>query len=100
MSLGWAVKKNPDDNLMEIIMVAENFMYKRKQCDRSFLKEDIIQKIMDLLELNVESEKLHSEHVSEMCERLADELNLEKKDREKCKKRKRKYHDYRKKYHR
>ena len=92
MSLGWAVKKNPDDNLMEIIMVAENFMYKRKECDRSFLKEDIIQKIMDSLELNVESEKLHSEHVSDMCERLAGELNLETEDREKCKKAG-KYHD-------
>ena len=92
MSLGWAVKKNPDDNLMEIITVAENFMYKRKQCDRSFLKEDIIQKIMDLLELNVGNEKVHSEHVSELCEKLADELNLDAEDREKCKKAG-KYHD-------
>jgi len=92
MSLGWAVKKSLDDNLMEIITVAENFMYKRKQSDRSFFKEDIIQKIMDSLELNVEGEKLHSEHVSEMCEKLAGELNLDTEDREKCKKAG-KYHD-------
>jgi len=92
MSLGWAVKKSLDDNLMEIITVAENFMHKRKQSDRSFFKEDIIQKIMDSLELNVEGEKLHSEHVSEMCEKLAGELNLDTEDREKCKKAG-KYHD-------
>jgi HD-GYP domain-containing protein (c-di-GMP phosphodiesterase class II) len=47
---------------------------------------------MDSLELNVEGEKLHSEHVSEMCEKLAGELNLDTEDREKCKKAG-KYHD-------
>lgn len=92
MSLGWAVKKSLDDNLMEIIMVAENFMYKRKQDDRTDLKGNVVQKIMNALELNVEGEKLHSEHVSEMCEKLAGELNLDTEDREKCKKAG-KYHD-------
>lgn len=92
MSLGWAVKKNPDDNLMEIITAAENFMYRRKQGDRTDLKGNVVQRIMDSLELNVEGEKLHSEHVSEMCERLADELNLDTEAKEKCKKAG-KYHD-------
>jgi len=92
MSLGWAVKKSLDDNLMEIITVAENFMYKRKQDDRTDLKGNVVQRIMNALEMNVEGEKLHSEHVSEMCEKLAGELNLDTEDREKCKKAG-KYHD-------
>lgn len=77
---------------MEIISVAEIFMYRRKQNERVNLKYTTIVKIMDSLDINAESEKILSEHASEICERLADELNLNKEEKEKCK-RVGKYHD-------
>lgn len=76
MSLGWAVKQNRNDDVMDTIKSAENYMYKRKLMESPSTRGSIIQSIMSTLKGNSEREKCHSERVSSLCGKIAHACNL------------------------
>jgi diguanylate cyclase (GGDEF)-like protein/PAS domain S-box-containing protein/putative nucleotidyltransferase with HDIG domain len=78
VSIGYAVKQYESDDLNDVFKKAEDEMYKNKLSESSSVRSKTIDLIMNTLYEKNNREMLHSKRVSEICEAIANKLNLDK----------------------
>ena len=80
VSLGSGTKTSMEESIPEMIEIAENLMYKDKTINRNTNNKNMIRKILNNLHNRSPREKRHSENVSRLCERIAEEMGLSKSE--------------------
>ncbi len=78
ISFGFEVKTQPEQNTSEILMEAENKMYRQKIYESASMRSNTIEMIMNALYEKNTREMLHSRRVSEICEAIAIKIRLTK----------------------
>ena len=78
VSLGSSTKTSADESISEMVEFAENLMYKDKTINRNTNNKNMIRKIINNLHNRSLREKRHSENVSGLCEKIAEEMGLSK----------------------
>ena len=78
VSLGASTKTSAEESMHEMIEIAENLMYKDKTINRNKNNKNMIRKIINNLHNRSPREKRHSENVSVLCEKIAEEMGLSK----------------------
>ncbi|MFA9465062.1 MAG: HD domain-containing phosphohydrolase [Velocimicrobium sp.] len=76
VSLGWGIKLDRDEELMDILKSAEDMMYKKKLLEAPSRRGKTIELIINTLHEKNPREEQHSHRVAELCEKLAIELKL------------------------
>jgi len=76
ISLGLDTKISTDQSLDEIMVNAENAMYKDKTMNRKSINKDIIDAIIETLHARNPREKRHSAKVSELCYKIGSAMLL------------------------
>lgn len=85
MSMGISCKTDPDQNIEQIMVDAENKMYKEKTMNRNAVKSDMIHTIIGTLHAKSPEEKRHSINVSKLCQNIGYEMNLSQAEIKKLK---------------
>ncbi|PKK97965.1 MAG: hypothetical protein CVV57_09550 [Tenericutes bacterium HGW-Tenericutes-2] len=80
VSIGYAVKNNPDVKIEDILREAETNMYSRKVLDGTSIRNNAIRGILQTLNNKYEIEKTHSDRVQKLCIAMGEALGLEKDD--------------------
>lgn len=76
ISLGYEIKHNFYENIMEVIKTAEDNMYKIKSIDSPSMRWNTINTILLTFHEKNEREQLHSNRVSELCKNIAAAMGL------------------------
>ncbi len=76
ISLGGEIKTGMDENIIETIKKAEDFMSRKKLYDSPNMRGRTINTIITTLHEKNKREELHSRRVSQLCERLGEALGL------------------------
>lgn len=85
ISLGYATKKNENEDLAEMIKAAEDYMYKNKLFESPSTRGNIIHNIMNTLRENSYKEREQTLHSGFYCEKVAKAFELNEPDIEKYK---------------
>lgn len=80
ISYGWATKKDSDENILEVLNRAEDYMYKRKLFEGPSMRGKTIGAIIHTLHEKNQREEEHSKRVSNHCRNLANALGFSEKD--------------------
>ncbi len=78
LSYGCDTKVTAEQPIMDILVSAENFMYKHKLYERMSTRSQTIDLIMTTLFEKSNRELEHSARVSSICQAIASEMNLDK----------------------
>ncbi|MCE5188422.1 MAG: PAS domain S-box protein [Eubacteriales bacterium] len=82
VSLGFGTKKNPEEEILQIIKIAEEYMYQRKLLEHTSSHSAIISSIKaTMFEKSHETEE-HAERLVTLSKLIADGLNLPQKDQD------------------
>lgn len=76
ISFGYETKRNKDENIQEILIKAENSMYRFKLYESKSLRSKTIDVIMNALFEKSSRELMHSKRVSIICETIATQLKF------------------------
>jgi len=76
VSFGYETMETPDTKIMEVLKKAEDYMYKNKLSERPSARSKTIDTIMRTLHEKNRREEQHSHRVSELCRRIAMELDF------------------------
>ncbi len=76
VSFGYEVKKNINENIIEVFNKAESNMYKKKLLESQGLRGKAVRTIMTTLHEKNKREENHSHRVSKLCEEMAQALHL------------------------
>lgn len=77
IAFGYSIKKSPDENIDEIIQIAENRMYKSKLLNHTSQRRGIIDSIIATLHEKHPREQSHSEKVSDYAVKLAKKIGYD-----------------------
>lgn len=77
VSIGWGLKENDNQDIVEIFKKAEDYMYRHKISVRSSYRHQTIQLIMQALYAKSIREQQHSQRVSELCGQIGLAMDLE-----------------------
>lgn len=80
ISFGYETKTNCDQNIQEVLKNAEDNMYRHKLYESASIKNKTIDLIMSTLYEKSSREMLHSQRVSEICEKIALKMNFDQDD--------------------
>lgn len=80
VSLGYDTKLNEEDNILDVIKRAENYMYKAKSIDNTSGRGDTINMILHALHEKCPREQLHSNRVSKLCVKIGYAMNMSYRD--------------------
>jgi diguanylate cyclase (GGDEF)-like protein/PAS domain S-box-containing protein/putative nucleotidyltransferase with HDIG domain len=80
ISLGYETKTSSDQNIQEVLKNAEDNMYRHKLYESASIKNKTIDLIMSTLYEKSSREMLHSQRVSEICEKIAEKMNFDQDD--------------------
>ncbi len=80
ISFGYAVKVHKSENLLAVLAIAENHMYKHKFNQRSSTHSKTIDIIMKTLFEKSNRESAHSMRVSRICEAIAQQMSFDQDD--------------------
>jgi len=80
ISIGYDTKEDDAQNISEILENAENHMYTHKIFERSSVRSETIDIVMNTLFEKSNRESLHSKRVSKLCESIASKMHLETDD--------------------
>ena len=80
ISYGYDTKTTEDQSLIEVFATAENHMYRYKLYERSSVKSNTIDLIMNTLFEKSNRESQHSDRVSSICQAIASIMSFEKSD--------------------
>lgn len=78
VSMGFAIKKDPSDNLNDVFKRAEDAMYQHKLSISPSVKKATIDLIVNSIYEKNHQEVIHSKNVSEYCEAIGRELGFAK----------------------
>ena len=77
VSFGFDTKNEEYEDMEKIFSQAEDYMYRRKLLESGSMKSEMITLISRSLYERDKDEQLHSERVSDLCEKTAQAMNLE-----------------------
>ena len=77
ISFGYDTKEMVDQSIADVVVNAENHMYKHKLFERTSIRSKTIELIMSTLFEKSEFEEKHSNRVSRICQAIASKLNLD-----------------------
>ena len=77
ISFGYDTKENENQSISEIVVNAENHMYKHKLIERTSIRSKTIELIMSTLFEKSKHEAAHSSRVSRICQALAVKMELD-----------------------
>jgi len=80
ISFGYQTKTDTNENIHDILKNAEDNMYRHKLYESSSIKNKTIDLIMNTLYEKSSREMLHSQRVSEICEKIALKMNFDQDD--------------------
>ena len=80
ISCGYDTKNADDQSLIEIFATAENHMYRHKLYERSSMRSNTIDLIMNTLFEKSNRESRHSDRVSTICQAIASKMNFDMGD--------------------
>lgn len=80
LAVGYAVKSNITQKMIDIIKEAENRMYKDKIKYGKTMRSQTIELVMRNLNSKYDREQIHTERVSLYCESIAREMGMEEKE--------------------
>jgi diguanylate cyclase (GGDEF)-like protein/PAS domain S-box-containing protein len=78
ISLGCETKRKSEQDLVEIMTLADTTMFKNKALNRKSANKNSIDEIIDALHMKYPNEKRHSLFVGEFCGRMGNALQLSK----------------------
>jgi diguanylate cyclase (GGDEF)-like protein/PAS domain S-box-containing protein len=76
ISYGYDTKEMENQSILEIVISAENHMYKHKLFERTSIRSKTIELIMNTLFEKSKSEEQHSNRVSLICQAIAEKMDL------------------------
>ena len=76
VSLGYDIKNDSEENIIEVIKRAEDYMYRKKLYDSPNMRGKTINTIITTLHEKNKREELHSRRVSQLCEEMGEALGL------------------------
>jgi diguanylate cyclase (GGDEF)-like protein/PAS domain S-box-containing protein len=85
LAMGYAVKTEPEQELTVIQKLADNNMYKNKLKKGRIMRSRTIETVLRNINSKYDYEQIHTERVSQFCERIALALGLPPKDVEDAK---------------
>ena len=77
ISYGYDTKEMENQSILEIVISAENHMYKHKLFERTSISSKTIELIMNTLFKKSNSEEQHSKRVSRICQAIAEKMDLD-----------------------
>lgn len=80
ISLGYETKHDSNEDIMEIIKLAEDYMYRNKAIDSSSTRGNTANTILLALHEKNPREQMHSNRVSELCKKIGIAMELPEKD--------------------
>ena len=80
ISFGYDTKDKEEQTLFEVLANAENHMYRHKISERSSMRSNTIDIIINTLFEKSNRESLHSKRVSQICQAIAANMDFEKDD--------------------
>ncbi len=80
VAVGYDMKSSNEDHIGDILKNAENDMYKRKLFEGISARNKSIRAILKTLTTKYEEERLHSERVANISEKIGESLKLSKDD--------------------
>lgn len=78
ISLGFAAKTDPDENIMEVLKKADDSMYKNKLLESRSIKSRAVHSVLNTLHEKNSREEIHSVKVGELCRRFGKAIGLSK----------------------
>lgn len=78
ISFGYEIKRTKEEYIQNVLVNAENHMYKLKAYESKSMRNRTIDVIMNTLFEKSNRELLHSKRVSDICETIANKLRLDK----------------------
>lgn len=85
LSIGMSVKNAAKQNISDVLKLAEEDMYRKKVLEGQSVRNRAILGILSMLTDKYQEEKIHSERVSEFCQKMGEALHLNKEDIEELK---------------
>ncbi|MGB5823941.1 MAG: diguanylate cyclase, partial [Proteocatella sp.] len=85
LAIGYAIKQNSYEDINTIKKIADSNMYKNKAKHGRIMRSKTIETVIQSINNNYEQEQIHTERVSQYCEAIAREMNLNEKDIENIK---------------
>ncbi len=79
-AVGYAVKTNRDEDIAQIRMNADNYMYKNKLMYGKNMRSDTIETVIRSINNKYDQEQIHTERVSQYCELIAKAMGLSEKE--------------------
>lgn len=80
ISFGYETKTSCDQNIQEVLKNAEDNMYRHKLYESASIKNKTIDLIMNTLYEKSSREMLHSQRVSQICEKIAIKMDFDQDD--------------------
>jgi diguanylate cyclase (GGDEF)-like protein len=77
VSIGWEVKHNRTQNLIDVFAHAEEHMYRKKLIESQSMRNQTVQVILKTLNEKNSREKIHSDRVSHLCKLIGEALNMD-----------------------
>ena len=77
ISFGYDTKETKSQSILEVVVNAENHMYKHKLFERTSIRSKTIELIMNTLFEKSKSEEKHSNRVSRICQAIASKMELD-----------------------
>lgn len=77
ISFGYMTKRNKEENILEVLKKAEDYMYKKKVIESPSMRGKSINTIITTLHEKNKREEAHSYRVSKLCESMGRAINLE-----------------------
>jgi PAS domain S-box/diguanylate cyclase (GGDEF) domain/uncharacterized domain HDIG len=76
ISFGWDTKNKPDEDILQKLKSAEDYMYKHKIIENESIRSNIISTIIKTLHEKNPREEQHSKRVSEICQSIGKVLGF------------------------
>lgn len=76
VSFGWDTKNSPEEDILQVLKKAEDYMYEQKQASNLVTRSNAINTISNTLFEKDTREELHSKGVGELCQMLGRALGL------------------------
>ncbi|WP_303867587.1 transporter substrate-binding domain-containing protein [Acetobacterium wieringae] len=80
ISLGWGIKSTIDQDVQEVLKLAETKMYKQKLFEGPSIRGNTIQAIISTLNEKNKREEQHSDRVSTLCRQFAQALHFSEQE--------------------
>ncbi len=77
ISIGYDTKRNQDKTIDNVLIKAEEHMYRKKITESQSMRNKTIQVIFKTLNEKNEREKIHSERVSKISKEIGEQMNLD-----------------------